>query len=111
MDGELSKDELAAVLGVRQERGAEIEPALVDSLAAKVERVVEQQLAAERMARPAPPQHCPPNLRLALAIVSVAVSIPLTAISLSLAGFPGLLLVWTGIVLVNISLGMSWPKK
>jgi hypothetical protein len=36
-----------------------------------------------------------------LALVSVALGIPLTAISSSTAGLPGLLVVWTGIVLVN----------
>jgi hypothetical protein len=36
-----------------------------------------------------------------LAIVSFALGIPLTAISSSTAGLPGLLVVWTGIVLVN----------
>jgi hypothetical protein len=36
-----------------------------------------------------------------LAIVSVALGIPLTAISSTTVGLPGLLVVWTGIVLVN----------
>jgi len=36
-----------------------------------------------------------------LALVSVALGIPLTAISSGTAGLPGLLVVWTGIVLVN----------
>jgi hypothetical protein len=36
-----------------------------------------------------------------LALVSVALGIPLTAISSATAGLPGLLVVWTGIVLVN----------
>lgn len=43
----------------------------------------------------------------ALAIVSMALGVPLTAISLSLAGLPGLLLVWVGIVLVNYFYGRS----
>lgn len=43
----------------------------------------------------------------ALAIVSMALGVPLTAISLSMAGLPGLLLVWVGIVLVNYFYGRS----
>ena len=39
MNQDLSRDDLQAVLGVRKEMGAEIEPALVDSLAAKVEAI------------------------------------------------------------------------
>lgn len=37
-----------------------------------------------------------------LAIVSIALGIPLTAISSGTAGLPGLLVVWIGIVLVNV---------
>ena len=36
-----------------------------------------------------------------LALVSIALGIPLTAISSATVGLPGLLVVWTGIVLVN----------
>lgn len=36
-----------------------------------------------------------------LAIVSFALGIPLTAIASATSGLPGLLVVWTGIVLVN----------
>ena len=36
-----------------------------------------------------------------LALVSVALGIPLTAIGGGTAGLPGLLVVWTGIVLIN----------
>ena len=36
-----------------------------------------------------------------LALLSVILGIPLTAIGAGTAGFPGLLVVWTGIVLVN----------
>jgi hypothetical protein len=37
-----------------------------------------------------------------LAMVSIALGIPLTAISSGTAGLPGMLVVWTGIVLVNL---------
>ncbi len=42
-----------------------------------------------------------------LAIVSVVLGIPLTAISSATVGLPGLLVVWTGIVLVNFFYGRS----
>ena len=47
MSEELSREELHAALEVRREMGAEIEPALVDSLAAKVEATVRRRYEAE----------------------------------------------------------------
>lgn len=47
---------------------------------------------------------------LALAIVSIALGIPLTAIGASTAGFAGLLVVWIGIVLVNLSYNKTRHK-
>ena len=43
----------------------------------------------------------------ALAIVSLALGVPLTAISGEMAGLPGLLIAWVGIVLVNVIYGWS----
>jgi hypothetical protein len=62
------------------------------------------------MAAPVPVHQAPPPVpyghsdrtTFALAIVSIVLAIPLTAISLSEAGLRGLLVVWVGIVLVNI---------
>ena len=47
MNQDLSRDDLHAALGVRREMGVEIEPALVDSLAAKVEATVQRRYQAE----------------------------------------------------------------
>ena len=54
---------------------------------------------------PAPvpsPQQRPDRTSFVLAIVSIALGIPLTAIASGTAGLPGLLVAWIGIVLVNI---------
>ena len=54
---------------------------------------------------PAPltgPQQRPDRTTFVLAIVSIALGIPLTAIASGTAGLPGLLVAWVGIVLVNI---------
>jgi len=50
---------------------------------------------------PSPAQR-PDRTTFVLAIVSIALGIPLTAIGSGTAGLPGLLVVWIGIVLVNI---------
>ncbi len=46
-----------------------------------------------------------------LAIVSLGIGVPLTAISSSTAGLPGLLVVWIGIVLVNLVYARSRRRQ
>jgi len=112
MSDELSREEIQAALEVRREMGAEIEPALVDSLAAKVEATVrrryEAELAAARDQGVADRQG--QGGRLAVAIVSLVMAIPLTAITLS-SGIAAMLLVWTGIVLVNVAMALRRPGR
>lgn len=50
-------------------------------------------------------QQRPDRTTFVLAIVSIALGIPLTAIASGTAGLPGLLVAWIGIVLVNIVYG------
>lgn len=108
MNQDLSRDDLQAALGVRQEMGAEIEPALVDSLAAKVEATVQRRYQAELAALQQRNQAAQTGQgpRIAIGVVSLVMSIPLTAIAASYAGFFGMLLVWTGIVLVNLAFAL-----
>lgn len=107
MDEELSRDELQAALEVRREMGGEIEPALVDSLAAKVEATVrrryEAELAAAKQSNDAERQG--QGSRVAVAIVSLVMAIPLTAITMQ-AGFAAMLMVWVGIAVVNIAMAI-----
>ena len=110
MTEELSRDELHAALEVRREMGTEIEPALVDSLAAKVEATVRRRYEAELAAAKAgsEAERQGQGGRLALAIVSLVMAIPLTAIVLQF-GIAALLMVWVGIVLVNVAMAFKPP--
>ncbi len=67
---------------------------------------------------PAPVHHVPPlpvpaervdRTVFVLAIVSMAVAIPLTAIAGTVAGIPGLLVAWMGIVLINAV--YAWSRR
>ncbi len=99
------KDELEATLAVRQEKGAEIEPALVDSLAAKIEAEVRRRYQAElERHRPPTSSNVAPGARVAVCIVSIVMAIPLTAIAGSMLGFYGVGAVWVGLVLLNFAL-------
>lgn len=103
------RSELEAVLETRRELGAELEPALVDSFAERIERVVEARVRAQyevELERAEAARHGRGS-QLALAIVSVTMAIPLTAIAVSFAGLPGMLAVWVGIVLVNFAMAMQ----
>lgn len=44
-----------------------------------------------------------------IAIISLGVSIPLSAIALGMSGIPGLVIVWLGLVLLNFAFG--WNRR
>lgn len=114
MDDQLSREEMHATLGVRREMGHEIEPALVDSLAEKIEATVQRRYQAELASRSYQDQAARVGRggRVAVGIVSLVMSIPLTAIVLSNGGgLAGLALVWVSIVLVNMVVGMRRPGR
>ncbi|MGW8374610.1 hypothetical protein [Streptomyces sp. ODS28] len=124
-DPELKRD-LDASLQTRKELGPEYERELVDSFLGKVEERVDgivdkrvrRQLAEQQMvvarggAHPAPrPRGYAEGLgaRLGMAIASLVLAIPLSAIAVVNAGLPGLLICWAGIVGVNAAAGgRSW---
>ncbi|MEV6472866.1 hypothetical protein [Streptomyces sp. NPDC051657] len=110
-DHELKK-ELAATLQARGELGAEYETALIDSFLEKVEQrldttldrrvrrqLAEQQMSVARGARPA--ESWSFGDRHGLAIVSLVLAVPLSAIGVANAGIEGLVVAWLGIVGVN----------
>ncbi|MGW7351279.1 hypothetical protein [Streptomyces sp. NPDC054784] len=114
-DPELKK-ELDATLQIRKELGPEYESELVDSFLEKLEESVdrrvrrqlaEQQMVVARGSSPRPAQH--PNAALpdglgaglGVAVVSLVLAIPLSAIAAVNTGLPGLLVCWGAIVAVN----------
>lgn len=125
-DPELKK-ELDATLQTRRELGAEYEDELIDSFLEKVEqrldsvvdKRVRRQLAEQQMVvargstRPQQSQgHAYPDglgARLGLAVASLVLAIPLSAIAAVNAGLSGLVSCWIGIVAVNaLQASRSW---
>ena len=91
-----------------------MEPALIDSMAAKIEATVRRRYEAEMAQRQRAGQveRQGQGGRLTLAIVSVVMGIPLTAIIAGTGmGLPAMLVVWTGIVLVNMAYAMRRPPS
>ena len=89
------REDLQASLAARRELGPDHEPELVESFLARIEQRLEKRPAhpARREGREG---------SFVLAMVSVGAGIPLTAIALNLSGLVALLVVWIGIVLVNL---------
>ncbi|WP_369199824.1 hypothetical protein [Streptomyces sp. PU-14G] len=126
-DPELKK-ELDATLHTRRELGPEYEDELIDSFLEKVEQrldnvvdkrmrrqLAEQQMVAARGASPGRPHQGSPvfsdglGARLGLAVASLVLAIPLSAIAVANAGMTGLVTCWLGIVAVNaLQASRSW---
>ena len=113
MNDDLTRTDLEAALEVRRELGESIEPGLVDSLASKVEATVRRRYEAEVASRAneRTMQGISNGQRVTVAIISLVMAIPLTAIAGSFSGFGGMLMIWAGIVAINVALAMRPPKK
>ncbi len=89
----VERDDVQAAIEARRELGTELEPHVIDSF---VERI-EQRLAKRPALRDSK------DKTFALTIVSLVAAIPLTAIAIVQSGLIALVVVWVGIVLVNLS--------
>ena len=100
---DLPRDDIQAALEARRELGPEMEPAVVDAFVERMERAIEARVDA-RLAQREPRSSSGEGRggpELMLAIVSLGVAIPLTAVSAATAGFLAVLVVWMGLVGVN----------
>jgi hypothetical protein len=97
----VERDELRATIEARREVGQELEPELIDQFVERIEkRIAETGKPKQPVKRDTTSGD---EKRLALAIVSLVVAIPLTGIGVTQAGLVGLAIVWIGIVLVNLA--------
>ncbi|MEU2228029.1 hypothetical protein [Streptomyces sp. NPDC018347] len=116
-DTDLRKDpdlgkELDATVRARRELGDDYDSALVDSFLEKVERRigetvdrrVRRHLAERRTAEARGARHPKADSwaeRHGFALITLVLAIPLSAITGALAGLPGMVVTWIGIVGVN----------
>ncbi|WOP20129.1 hypothetical protein [Raineyella sp. LH-20] len=102
-----------ATLEARRELGAEMEQALVDSFTARVEEALVARIASEEAERVR--QHelatAESKNQMVLGIVSLSLAIPLTAIFAGISGIVGGLVVWIGIVLVNMAYALRKGRR
>jgi hypothetical protein len=111
----LPRDDLAAALQARRELGPDYDAAFAESLVERVDQTVAARLAAA--GRPASPGDDPVAARayeranadgerkvtITIACVSLGVSIPLSGIAAGMHSLAALLIIWTGIVMVNLA--------
>ena|SRR5712691_2920657 len=94
----VEREELEAAIHARRELGADMEPHVIDSFVERIERRLEER------ARPRPaPRRSNADKTLALAIVSLGTAIPITGIAATHGGIAAMIVVWIGIVLVNLA--------
>ncbi|MFD2080355.1 hypothetical protein [Actinopolymorpha cephalotaxi] len=107
------RDEAEAALHARNELGADFEPAVVDSFVERIDAAIEARVAQEvkRARTSAPAARRDDGHALALAIVSLGVAIPLSAIAANFAGRDGLLLAWIGIIVVNLAFALGQLRR
>jgi hypothetical protein len=104
-ESEVEREDVEALLEVRRELGPSYDAALVDSFADRMERAIAQRVDAQlAQARSAQEKVAASGGRqLTLGIVSVGCGIPITAIAGALGHLPGIIVVWVGLVLVNMA--------
>jgi hypothetical protein len=88
----VEREDVQAAIEARRELGPELEPHLIDSFVERIEQRLPQR-----------PVRANDDKILALTIISLVAAIPLTAIAITQSGLIALVVVWTGIVLVNLS--------
>lgn len=107
-----SRDEIRAAAETHRELGPDYQEAVIESFLDKVGKEIDARVDArlgsgrrDWRPQPAPKQHH--GSAMALAIVSMVLGIPLTAIVLAAgshpAGLAGLLIVWAAIVAINVA--------
>jgi len=117
-DSPLSAGELRAAAETHKELPSEYRDAVLESFVDRVGREIDARVdarLAQAAARPVAPQSAPPSPAprapkqfsvLALALGSIALGIPITAIVVAAGshpvGFAGLLVVWIAIAVINL---------
>ena len=100
-----TREELQAALAARRELGDELEPHLIDSFVGRIERRIDERVDERLGPHLARRQSRSDDKQFVMALVSLGVAIPLTAIAVSNGGLVALAIVWIGIVLVNLAFG------
>jgi hypothetical protein len=115
----MSPEEIRAAAEVHNELGPGYRDAVIESFLDRVGREidarVDARLAQQAAQPPARSGHRQSGSPMALAIVSMALGIPLSAIAVaagsSPVGFKGLMVIWIAIAVINIAYNVSYSAR
>jgi len=107
------KEEAAAAIGAFNELGPQYQDAVIESFLNRMDQMQAQRQPPPQPQLPQPIPMTPYQMRkaksngpaVAMLVICLAMSIPLTAIAANYAGFFGVVISWVGIVLVAYVLG------
>jgi hypothetical protein len=102
---ELPREDLAASLAARRELGPDYDAAFVDAVAERIERA-----SATRRPIVAENEKGERAVAVTVACVSLAVSIPVSAIAAIQTGLAGLTVVWLAIAVINVAFALR-PRR
>lgn len=120
MSAPLSPEEIRAAAEIHQELGPNYQEAVIESFLDKVGRDidarVDARLAQQQVAQPAAPRgRGQSGSPMTLAIVSMVLGIPISAIAVSAGAHPagvlGLLVVWLAIGVINVAYNISYSAR
>lgn len=107
------RQDMRATLEARRDLGPEYETALIESFVSRLDVTITQRVRAEMHAAGVggtPPRKAG-NSSIPIALASMGMGIPLTAIAASEAGSAGLLLAWGGIIAINVAHALSRRRE
>ena len=104
-----TREDLRAAVGARRDLGEDYEPEVIDAfmdrLDARISGRVDQELAARAAYQP--PAPLPPrkgdNAATWVALASLVMGVPITAIASENAGIFGVMVAWAGLATVNVA--------
>ncbi|GGO63638.1 hypothetical protein [Nonomuraea cavernae] len=107
------REDLQATLDARRDLGPDYEAALVDSFAERLDATIAARVSAELHRHgPAPrPSKGPGASMIPLALGSMGLGVPLTAIASANAGLLGLAVTWMAIAIINIAAAMAIMRR
>ncbi|WP_020539826.1 hypothetical protein [Nonomuraea coxensis] len=115
------REDLKATLDARRDLGPDYENALLESFADRLDETIALRVRAELAAHgagpgpygagPRPKAKSPGSAMIPIALGSLGIGVPLTAIASSNAGLLGLTISWIAIVIINVAAAAAIMRR
>lgn len=105
----LAHEDVVAALAARRALGPDYDDVIAESLVERVEAAVAAR--TEALGRAAKEVKQSQDRALGLALGSLGIGVPLTAIAGGITGLPGMIAAWTGIAVVNVAYNLGNRRR